>query len=179
MTIKPCIYCRHAEVCDIRREFVRNISGNKITTVTFKCRVTDLDYPPGAVVRVSTQLRVDEGGVEDGPTYEPGEVLATVMKRRGFKLLVAVHPGQEPTTDKPMMNVYPKQCVPTEDEIQQVCIHCGKPKGIDLKSPPMENCYPPQEPGPWVCRYSEGRYSIYGTEVEAPKPLPCEYEATA
>jgi hypothetical protein len=161
VTFKPCIYCPFSPDCDIRREKVSAVRGLGITTMTFKCQKLLDTFQPGDVITTSLYFNV--------PSYMDYEtvhrdVTGTVMRWKGTNnLLVAFSP--QAGTSKPLGNLRPKHCRKT-GECRRVCIHCGKPEGIELKSPdPVDGLIP------WVCRYEDGDWN---TPLAA---LPCEYEA--
>ena len=166
MNIPTCYRCPSRKGCVLLAAKRAAVKGAGLTVIKFKCTRREALFAPGQPVSFKVWTRCDKDDRPDG--YRPVlvELEGWIWRHYGRKFQVV-----SMMTDAPVIKLYPDVIQAIEGEWRRCCVHCGKPEGVAdrliRKGDSGESDY--------ICRYTDGVYTIYGTEVTPPRPMLCEY----
>lgn len=134
MILRPCLHCPLKKTCPRKQVIQAQVSGLKLTTISFRCDDRNAQFPLGC--RVEYEFNAWD---YDEYYYEP--LKGTVFKRdRSGKLVVWL---DEPTPGKGsiIVKLWPDLVTKLDEPLVRLCPNCRCPEGKkNLENWSCETC---------------------------------------
>lgn len=93
--LHPCLHCHRKEICEIKRDALKQIRGIGITKAKLRCKLPEQDFPPGSIVSVRA-FELRPGGYWDEDAVKSVvHRLGIVHSWRNGEALVVLNKDQE------------------------------------------------------------------------------------